>query len=182
MTHIQAWPPIVLGALCAAFSAATADSASAAVLCVGANQPAGCFSTITAAIAAANPGDTVQVAPGLYREQVVINKSLSLIGADTANTIIDAGGSNRTSGGNGVGIYIDGMDNLTPAKKLIGGTGLTEVVVQGFTVINAQFEGILVTNASNITLLENHVTRSNTGLQVPTNPGGCPFIPPWETS
>lgn len=95
MTHIQAWPPIVLGALCAAFAAATAGSASAAVLCVGAKQPAGCFSTITAAIAAANPGDTVQVAPGLYREQVVINKSLSLIGADTANTIIDAGAVTR---------------------------------------------------------------------------------------
>lgn len=74
------------------------------------------------------------------------------------------------------------MDNLTPAKKLIGGTGVTEVVVQGFTVINAQFEGILVTNASNITIVENHVTGSNRGLQVPTNPGGCPFIPPWETS
>jgi parallel beta-helix repeat protein len=181
MTHIQAWPPILLGALCVVFSAVTAGSASAAVLCVGAKQP-GCFSTITAAIAAANPGDTVQVASGMYREQVVINKPLSLIGADTANTIIDAGGSNTTSGGNGVGIYLNGMDNLTPAKKLIGGTGLTEVVVQGFTVINAQFEGILVTNASNITIVENHVTGSNRGLQVPTNPGGCPFIPPWETS
>jgi parallel beta-helix repeat protein len=181
MTHLQAWPPILLGALCVAFSAVTAGSASAAVLCVGAKQP-GCFSTITAAIAAANPGDTVQVASGMYREQVVINKPLSLIGADMANTIIDAGGSNTTSGGNGVGIYLNGMDNLSPAKKLIGGTGLTEVVVQGFTVINAQFEGILVTNASNITIVENHVTGSNRGLQVPTNPGGCPFIPPWETS
>src|SRR5205085_5925504 len=104
----------------------------------------------------------------------LIQKPLSLIGANAANTLIDASGNNTAGGGNGVGIYIDGMDNLTPAKKLIGGTGLSEVVVQGFTVMNAQFEGILVTNASNITLLENHVTRSNTGLQVPTNPGGCP--------
>jgi hypothetical protein len=74
------------------------------------------------------------------------------------------------------------MDNLTAAEKLVGGTGLSEVVVQGFTVANAQFEGILVTNASNVTIVENHVTGSNRGLQVPTNPGGCPFIPPWETS
>src|SRR5205085_2687733 len=181
MGYMGAWLRVFLGVLCVAFSAVTIGSAAAATVCVGAKQQ-GCFSTINAGIAAAAPGDTVHVAPGLYREQVVINKPLSLIGANAATTLIDASRSNTAGGGNGVGIYIDGMDNLTPAKKLIGGTGLSEVVVQGFTVMNAQFEGILVTNASNITLLENHVTGSNTGLQVPTNPGGSPFIPPWETS
>src|SRR5207248_3232495 len=98
------------------------------------------------------------------------------------DTLIDASGSNTGGVGNGVGIYVNGMDNLTPAQKLIGGTGLSEVVVQSLTVMTARFEGILVTNASTITLHKNHVTGSNTGLQVPTNPGGCPFIPPWETS
>ena len=48
------------------------------------------FATIKAAIAAASPGDTIHVAAGEYIEagQIVIEKNLSIIGADTATTII----------------------------------------------------------------------------------------------
>jgi nitrous oxidase accessory protein NosD len=38
------------------------------------------YSSIQAAVTAANPGDTVYVCPGLYREQVVIDKALTLTG------------------------------------------------------------------------------------------------------
>jgi parallel beta-helix repeat protein len=177
MMHLHGW-----AVLCTLFLTAAGASASAATICVNARPKPGCYTTISAGLAAAHPGDTVQVAQGTYREQVIIDKAISLIGANTANTLIDAGGNNTSSGGNGVGIYVDGMDNLTTAEKLAGGTGLSEVVVQGFTVANAQFEGILVTNASNITIVENQVTGSNTGLQVPTSAAGCLFIPKWETS
>jgi hypothetical protein len=40
------------------------------------------YPTITLAIAAANPGDTIKVCPGLYNEQVMVNKdNLTLLGA-----------------------------------------------------------------------------------------------------
>ena len=56
--------------------------------------------SLNAGIAAAQPGDTVQVAQGAYREQVSINRPLSLIGVNTANTLFDADGNNTSSGGN----------------------------------------------------------------------------------
>ena len=64
MTHIQGWP-LGLFALCVSVSVTVAGSAPAATVCVDAKQQ-GCFSTINAGIAAAAPGDTVLVAPGLW--------------------------------------------------------------------------------------------------------------------
>ena len=49
------------------------------------------YPTIQEAINAANPRDTVSVRNGTYYEHVVVNKSISLIGEDPINTIIDGG-------------------------------------------------------------------------------------------
>lgn len=119
--------------------------------------------TISAAVSAALPNDTISVVPGTYKEDVVIGKPLSLIGAGRHSTIIDASGLAN-------GIYVDGIDN----------SGLTHVVVAGFTVENANFEGILVTNASSVTVSDNGVARNDKGLNV--SAASCPGLPAFETS
>ena len=73
-----------------------AGSASAAAVTV---CPSGCaFSQIAAAIAAANPGDTIKVAAGHYDGGFTINKSVKLVGAGAGSTIIEGGGPVITIG------------------------------------------------------------------------------------
>ena len=115
--------------------------AIAATLCVNPAGSGGCSKTIGAAVTAAAAGDSVEVAAGTYKESVTIGKSLNLFGAGPASTIIDATGL-------GTGIYVDGLDNPK----------LSNVTVSGFTVENANYEGIVATNATLVTIMGNTVT------------------------
>ena len=103
--------------------------------------------------------DTINVAPGTYKEDVIIVTPLSLVGAGPGRSSINA-----VSLANG--IYIDGIDATNHH--------LSQVVVTGFTVENANFEGILVTNASFVTIWDNEVINNDKSLVVsPTSPS-CP--------
>jgi nitrous oxidase accessory protein NosD len=144
----------------------TATLASAATLCVSPSGKGGCKSTISAAVAAAAAGDVIEVSQGNYTEQVTITKSLSLIAAPYAQPTINAKGKSN-------GIFIDGMATL-PLP------GVANVLVSGFKVENANFEGILVANASNVTLLDNHILDNNKALD--TSSSTCPGIAAYETS
>jgi parallel beta-helix repeat protein len=135
----------------------------AATLCVNQHNKPGCLKTISAAVAAAAPGDTIKVDSGTYKEDVVIGKSLSLVGEDHNTTFIDAAGLAN-------GVYVDGWDN----------NGLSDVIVTGFTIENANFEGVLVNNAGAITIFGNIVRGNDRNLQ-PAN-AACTSLPIFETS
>lgn len=51
--------------------------------------------SIQAAIDSANPGDIVQIPAGNYRESIVLDKAVSLVGAGSETTIIEARSSRR---------------------------------------------------------------------------------------
>jgi len=80
----------------------------------------GDYPTISAAIAAASPGDTVRVAGGTYREQVVVDKAIKLHGAGREKTIID--GENRTD-----------LTSLGQVRVVAAG----DVEFSGFTITRA---------------------------------------------
>lgn len=84
----------------------------------------GDYPTISAAIAAASPGDTVRVAGGTYREQVVVDKAIKLHGAGREKTIID--GENRTD-----------LTSLGQVRVVAAG----DVEVSGFTITRAGRHG-----------------------------------------
>jgi hypothetical protein len=117
----------------AALFAGMCHSTPAATLCVNPGGTSGCYSTIGAAVVQARMDyigsgtiDTINVAPGTYHEDVTIGTPLSLVGSGCGRSIINAIGLSN-------GIYIDGIDN----------PGLSKVVVTGFTIENANFEGNL---------------------------------------
>lgn len=140
--------------------------AIAATWCVKPSGKSGCSSTISAAVAAASPGDTIRVWEGTYTEQVVITKSLSLVAVEKGEAIIDAKGLAN-------GIFVNGMWAAPNA-------GVMDVLISGFKIRNANFEGILVANGSDVTIVNNHVLDNNKALDIATP--ACPGIPAFETN
>lgn len=139
------------------------NCAMAATLCVNPGGTSGCTATIAAAVKAANSGDQVKIAPGQYSEDVLITKPISLVGAGSGSTIINAKGLAN-------GIYVDGLDN----------PGLSNVLITGVTVLNANFEGILATNTSYLVISNSHVTNNDQSLVYSAST--CAGQPVFETN
>ncbi len=145
------------------FAAILLPSAFATDRCVDPSGKGGCFVTINGAVTAASAGDVIRVSKGTYHEDVVINKPLSLLGESSENTIIDAHGLLN-------GINVDGGHNAAVVT-------LAHVVISGFSVRNANAQGILVTNSFDVTISDNHVTGNDQSLDVSALM--CPPLPPW---
>jgi parallel beta-helix repeat protein len=151
-------------ALAAVLATAFSVPAVAATLCVN-PAGAGCFATIQSAVNNASAGDVINVAPGTYNEGVVIGIPLSLRCAGAQQSTINAAGQPN-------GVLIDGFTH----------PGLQNVVISGFTVENALYEGILAVSGIQITISNNNVINNDTvGPVFNPMPTSCLGQPIYET-
>jgi hypothetical protein len=105
--------------------------------------------TIGHAVGLAHDGTTIFVGPGTYREQVTVTTSLALRGFDA---VIDASGKDN-------GIVITGASSAGSS-------------VRGFTVENANAEGILANATSDLRIARNEL-RNNDRTPNATSPPQC---------
>ncbi len=127
------------------------ERARATTLYVGGAGP-GNYTTIQGAIDGANPVDTVFVYNGTYYENVVINKSVSLVGESKNSTIIDAGGN-----GSAVQVWWTHHVNLTGLSATNSGSGSDAAGIRLHLAENCVVSGNTASgNQNGILLLASH--------------------------
>jgi parallel beta-helix repeat protein len=94
--------------------------------------------TIGYAIGQSSAGDTVSVASGTYHESLTVTKELSLVGSGAT---IDAAG------------LFNGI--------VISGAGASGTLVRGFTIVNANLEGIFANKTSGLTIADNTLMHND---------------------
>jgi Ca2+-binding RTX toxin-like protein len=129
----------------------------------------GGFATIQAAIAAAAAGDTIMIAAGTRTENAVVDKAVTILGANHgvsgtgtrgAESVID-GGFEITA----AGVVIDGVriNNGAPA---FGSTDAVHVSANNVTITNSVLQG---SGASDTFALETEAGANITGLVISNN-------------
>lgn len=118
------------------------------------------FPTISAAVAAANQFDTIRVAPGIYNETVIVDKTIQLHGAQSG---VDA----RTRAGS------PGSESIIIGSGVSGAVQFVNdnVVVDGFTIANnSAGPGIGTTNGFSGYWVFNNIVQNNVfGLYINSN-------------
>jgi nitrous oxidase accessory protein NosD len=99
------------------------------------------YTTIGAAVTAAEPRSDIVVCPGTYKEDVTVTKPLSIEGI---HATVDATG------------YDNGFTLPAPAA----GTR-----IEGFTVENAVGEGILLVTTSKVSIVDNTIENNDKGVR-----------------
>jgi len=130
------------------------------------------YPTIQEAINAASSGDTVCVRAGIYYEHIIVNKSISLVGENPANTIVDGNFTgtpfNVTSSGVSISNFtITHGGKWVPVNFGIVIGNVSDCAIIGNVITENCRYAIYVFNSSNITMMRNELTKNYaTGIYV----------------
>jgi len=140
---------------------ATATQAGAAVLTVGINGE-GNYTSIQEAVNNAQNGDTIVVSPGIYRENVNVNKEIAII----SNTDVSGDRTNRT--------YVIGA---VPANDVFS-IKSNNVRITGFHIVGGpsgmdmyQEVGLYLEGAQNCSLNNNTLILNDVGIDLNNSQG-----------
>ena len=125
----------------------------------------GDYTKIQDAIDNASINDSIQVWDGVYFENIIINKSLSIMGNNTITTIID----NQNNIGNAIDIRVDWV-NISNFKikniwnrSSIWILNTSNIIIRN---INCSDNGISISNSKNITIKDNKFSNNSDGISL----------------
>lgn len=146
-------------------------NAFAATLTVGppVGTCTGTHPTISLAVAAASAGDTITVCPGTYPELVNVNKTLTLLGAQSG---VDARLVTRT-GLPATESVVTGAAGTTSFNVTASNVTIDGFTVQGATLPNVFGFGIVLGAGTSGAHVVNNIVQNNiAGLSLANSPGG----------
>jgi parallel beta-helix repeat protein len=141
--------------------------ASAGEITVGRGQ----YTTIQAAVNAAQPGDTVLVPPGTYSENVLVNKSLTIKSSDgAATTIVTAAvPSNDVFLLSGSSIQVEGL-TLTGGRAGVEFSGASQSSVTDI-IAHDNVYAVLIEHAANNKVIASNLTNNGYGIYLDGSSG-----------
>lgn len=125
--------------------------------------------TIQGAINAATSGDNIEVTEGTYYEQIVINKSTTLLGSSPENTTIDGGGTGDVILITSDGVTISSL-NVTGGGTSVGDAGIKLDTVEQCIIknnnISGMYHGISLNNCMNSNITGNKIHNNTDGINL----------------